>query len=690
MSKAIPRKTTSSTKTRVAIASAGLAALVGVILPATAAHALNTWAQATQVTAPTNAATVASPSLAGISCSSVGNCTAVGQYTDSSSNFQAMVATETSGVWAQATEVTAPTGAATNPGAAFSAISCSSVGNCTAAGGYNDSSSNNLAMVATETSGTWAQATEVSAPSNGASNPLFFVTGISCSSPGNCTLVGHYTDTSDTQQAVAATETSGTWAQATEVAAPADASSGNPGNFLDGVSCSAAGSCTASGTYRDTSGNFQAWSATETSATWGAQGTKVTAPADARTNPGAELFGISCSSAGNCTAAGAYTTTTGAGQAMAATETSGTWAQGTVVTAPANALSTNPGSSLQGISCSSAGNCTASGFYTDSSSNGQAMAATETSGTWAQETEVTAPGNAGTNPQGALFAVSCSSAGNCTAAGDYHDSSGHQQAMVATETGTRGPVLGYWTDAADGGIFSFGQAQFHGSMGGIPLNKPVVGMAPTADGGGYWMDASDGGVFAFGNAQFYGSMGGKPLNKPVVGMAPTPDGGGYWLVASDGGIFNFGDAKFHGSTGSLVLNKPIVGMAVTPDGLGYWLVASDGGVFAFGSAQFFGSMGGKALNQPMVGIAPTGDGAGYWTDASDGGIFAFGDAHFFGSMGGKPLNKPMVGMASTPDGGGYWMDASDGGIFTFGNATFFGSMGGKPLNAPMVGMATFS
>ena len=82
------------------------------------------------------------------------------------------------------------------------------------------------------------------------------------------------------------------------------------------------------------------------------------------------------------------------------------------------------------------------------------------------------------------------------------------------------------------------------------------------------------------------------LNKPVVGMAPTPDGGGYWLVASDGGIFSFGDAEFYGSTGGIHLNKPIVGMAATPDGLGYWLVASDGGIFSFGDAQFYGALGG--------------------------------------------------------------------------------------------------
>ena len=76
----------------------------------------------------------------------------------------------------------------------------------------------------------------------------------------------------------------------------------------------------------------------------------------------------------------------------------------------------------------------------------------------------------------------------------------------------------------------------------MTLNKPVVGMAPSASENGYWLVASDGGVFNYGDASFYGSMGGQTLNKPIVGMAATPDGGGYWLVASDGGVFNFGDA----------------------------------------------------------------------------------------------------------------------------------------------------
>ena len=37
--------------------------------------------------------------------------------------------------------------------------------------------------------------------------------------------------------------------------------------------------------------------------------------------------------------------------------------------------------------------------------------------------------------------------------------------------------------------------------------------------------------FTFGDAQFYGSMGGQHLNQPIVGMAATPSGLGYWCVA---------------------------------------------------------------------------------------------------------------------------------------------------------------
>jgi hypothetical protein len=74
--------------------------------------------------------------------------------------------------------------------------------------------------------------------------------------------------------------------------------------------------------------------------------------------------------------------------------------------------------------------------------------------------------------------------------------------MAATPTGD-----GYWLVASDGGIFSFGDATFHGSTGALTLAQPITRIQPTASGDGYWLTAADGGVFAFGNAPFLGSAG---------------------------------------------------------------------------------------------------------------------------------------------------------------------------------------
>jgi SpoIID/LytB domain protein len=237
-----------------------------------------------------------------------------------------------------------------------------------------------------------------------------------------------------------------------------------------------------------------------------------------------------------------------------------------------------------------------------------------------------------------------------------------------------GGVSGYWVAGPDGGIFTFGEARFFGSTGGISLNRPIVGMAAEQDGDGYWLVASDGGIFTFGNAGFFGSTGSVVLNQPIVGMAPTPTGKGYWLVASDGGIFTFGDAGFFGSTGSVRLNKPVVAMAPTPSGQGYWLVASDGGVFTFGDARFFGSTGSVKLVQPVIGLAPTPQGAGYWMVARDGGIFSFGDAGFFGSLPGSKVPGPAAAVRPTRTGQGYLIVTANGTVLNFGDAPSLGSV----------------
>jgi alpha-tubulin suppressor-like RCC1 family protein len=276
------------------------------------------------------------------------------------------------------------------------------------------------------------------------------------------------------------------------------------------------------------------------------------------------------------------------------------------------------------------------------------------------------------------YPISCS-AGSLSAANYFVAN------LVGATLTLTAPPLGYHLVASDGGIFSFGNAQFYGSTGAIHLNQPIVGIADTPGGTGYWMVASDGGIFSFGSTQFYGSTGAIHLNQPIVGMAPTPDGRGYWLVASDGGIFAFGDAGFYGSTGAIHLNKPIVGMTATSDGGGYWLVASDGGIFAFGDAGFYGSTGAIHLNKPIVGMASTPDGGGYWMVASDGGVFTFGDAPFDGSAGALGLTSPVVGLMRNQNGTGYWIATATGGVYGFGSP-FYGSLLGIPLNRPITGI----
>jgi hypothetical protein len=86
-------------------------------------------------------------------------------------------------------------------------------------------------------------------------------------------------------------------------------------------------------------------------------------------------------------------------------------------------------------------------------------------------------------------------------------------------------------------------------------------MAATPTGNGYWLVASDGGIFTFGDARFHGSTGALHLAAPIVGMTTTPSGSGYWLGASDGGVFTFSVPFAGAATGTTT--APVV--AITHD-----------------------------------------------------------------------------------------------------------------------------
>lgn len=123
---------------------------------------------------------------------------------------------------------------------------------------------------------------------------------------------------------------------------------------------------------------------------------------------------------------------------------------------------------------------------------------------------------------------------------------GYEYGTSSIVGGTYGPGGGYWLVESNG--------TRHDLFGGYArhspdhsYNSPVSGIVRAGQNDGYWLVSQDGGVFSFGNAPFHGSMGGQQLNAPVLGMTSTPDGNGYWLIAYDGGVFSFGNAEFQGN-----------------------------------------------------------------------------------------------------------------------------------------------
>ncbi len=514
---------------------------------------------------------------------------------------------------------------------------------------------------------------------------------VSCTSTSNCWAVGFGTDQNGQNLKSVAEHWDGTsWSLV-----PSGAT-GQSFDQLDNVRCLSGSDCWAVGNAGPVQQNpnflpifpgavgdqglIEHWDG----ATWSV----VSSPSEPSPD-GGYLNGLTCVTATDCWASGATTDTTG----MASGVLMEHWDGSVWSPVPTAIPDSTTGSILSSISCINASQCWAvgsSGSFGGGGGSGfrpSSFVENWNGSAWSIDPSPNVTALSFLNSVTCLSGTGCWAVGSAATEAQQNDpglQSFIEQMTVAPAT-SQGVVL----TATDGGVFTFGNAAFFGSVAGQHLNKPIVGIATTPDGGGYWLVASDGGVFSFGDAPFFGSMGAQHLNKPIVGIAVTPDGGGYWLVAADGGVFAFGDAHFYGSLGAQHLNQPVVGMTTTVDGGGYWLVASDGGVFTFGDASFFGSTGAEHLNRPISAVATTPDGRGYWLVAADGGIFAFGDAGYYGSVPGQGITgqPPVVGIAGTPSGSGYWLVGSNGAVYAYGDAAYLGSTDGTSLTAPISGVA---
>jgi hypothetical protein len=145
-------------------------------------------------------------------------------------------------------------------------------------------------------------------------------------------------------------------------------------------------------------------------------------PSGAAASPGASLSSVSCAASGDCSAAGSYENAGEDEQGLLVSQTGSVWETGTTASLPADA-SSNPGVTLSSISCASAGDCDAVGDYYTSGGNLQGLMLTQTGGGWGSAAEPTLPSDAGTAEFTSLASVSCSAASNCAATGNYADES---------------------------------------------------------------------------------------------------------------------------------------------------------------------------------------------------------------------------------------------------------------------------
>ena len=341
-------------------------------------------------------------------------------------------------------KVSAPPNANANPSGWLLGVACTSPGACTSVGDYDDSSGHQQAMAATETGGKWARGSEVSPPANASGNPDASLGSVSCRSAGDCTAVGVYTNTSGTQEAMVATETDGKWGRGAALGLPPGASATRAASDLHGVSCASDGTCVAVGSYSDSSGGASAMVATEAGGRWG-RAAALSLPANAGTGSGATatLFSVSCIATGSCTAVGLYSVTPHDRVAMVATEAGDKWSPAVAFDSlPPGAAGT--WSSLFGVWCTSAGNCAADGSFIGSTGSEEAMVAAETGGKWAKATELSLPKGANAQYSNAeLESVSCTSSGNCAGFGVYSTTASYSRDMVAAETN------GKWSPATE-------------------------------------------------------------------------------------------------------------------------------------------------------------------------------------------------------------------------------------------------
>ena len=388
-----------------------LAMVLAIVEPPAGAQTSHSWAIAHSVNQGND-----TNFLYGVSCPSATSCTAVGFYTSPGVD-RTLIESWNGAAWKVV--------ASPSPGGVWNflyGVSCTSADACTAVGRYENPNGTNRTLIET-----WDGATWKVAPSPNRGSAANVLSAVWCASTVSCVAVGSSQVGASTRTLVE-TWNGHTWAL--------DASSANHApssdNSLAGVSCAAARSCTAVGSYVDPHGVphtlVESWNGTR----WSIVPSRDNGP------DGSTLTGVSCLSATSCQAVGTYEIAgfdTGLLPRTLVESWNGTkWSIGP---SPNRGTSAN---AFTGVSCVSATACKAVGWYqTHTAGVHQTLTETWNGKTWrivGSPNPVTSP--ATDNYLGvrgsALNAVACRAVNVCRSAGFYVDIDGHDRALIESYT----------------------------------------------------------------------------------------------------------------------------------------------------------------------------------------------------------------------------------------------------------------
>ncbi len=284
--------------------------------------------------------------LSAVSCPSARTCTAVGDLTDAAGDGVTLAEHWSGGRWAAARTPGLP-GSAT--GLLFG-VSCPTPRWCAAVGSVTGEDGVTEPLAERWTGARWT-VTRIAPIAGRRGAEVAYLAAVSCAAPARCVAVGYAGNAAGTSgRAIVARLGTGGWSTQ-----PAPAPSGISADFLSAVSCSSRSRCTAVGDALRRTGLATVLAARLDGRRWSLQ--TAPTPLGATT---AMLAGVSCPAADSCTAVGSFTDVAGIEVMLAEGWDGHRWSIEDS-RYPAGARYVR----FSGVSCPSVGSCTAVGLSND-------------------------------------------------------------------------------------------------------------------------------------------------------------------------------------------------------------------------------------------------------------------------------------------------------------------------------------